>query len=573
MMQSWMLNTAWMLGCAREARAFSAATRRVETAQSRVLQEMLAANRETVFGRRHGFSRIGSARDFQQRVPLSRYEDYATLIARIGAGAPNVLTRDAVELLEPTSGTTGGEKLIPFTGTLRRQFQRAVGAWMANLLWRRPAIRKGRAYWSISPLAGPPRRTAGGVQIGFADDAAYLSTWEQWALGRLLVVPGQVARIADADTFRYVTLYQLLAASDLSLISIWSPTFLPALLAPLERWQEQLCADLARGSPSFGSPLPLPLPVPLTRNLHLRPRPRRAEFLRHLFRATMPLAERLRQIWPNLALISTWADAGAARYLPALRQLFPAVEIQPKGLLATEGCVSFPLVDAPASILAVRSHFLEFEPLDGMGPLRMAHELDRGGRYRVIITTGGGLYRYGLRDEIEVVAFQNQCPLVRFLGKSDCISDLVGEKLGEPHVRAAMDAVFLRHGIQTGYATLVPVEGCPPRYRLYLQGPATVPDALVTDFEAALQGNPHYAGAIRLGQLAPVEVGLLDPQGAKAWDVYERRCVLQGARCGNIKPVALDPRPGWPEAFAPLALPASAHASAHPPAPAAAQSL
>ena len=150
-------------------------------------------------------------------------------------------------------------------------------------------------------------------------------------------------------------------------------------------------------------------------------------------------------------------------FLPALRELFPGVEIQPKGLLATEGFVSFPLGDRPGAALALRCHFFEFEELGGNARCRLAHELDRGGRYRVVLTTAGGLYRYQLRDEVEVVGFLRQCPLLRFLGKGDATSDLVGEKLAEPHVRAVLDRLFAAQSLQPPFALLVPVLDRPAR--------------------------------------------------------------------------------------------------------------
>jgi hypothetical protein len=171
-------------------------------------------------------------------VPLSSYDDYAAYLDRIAAGASNVLTRERVLLLEPTSGSTGGEKLIPYTAGLRHEFQRGVATWIADLFGQRPAVRQGRAYWSISPAAGSRRRTPGGIPIGFDDDAAYLGTVERLALDRLLIVPAAVARLADPESFQYCTLFHLLAAGDLALMSIWNPTFLTALLTPLHDWAE-----------------------------------------------------------------------------------------------------------------------------------------------------------------------------------------------------------------------------------------------------------------------------------------------------------------------------------------------
>src|SRR5262245_52606599 len=112
---AWVLNSAWMLSCVPEVRRFQRATCRVASTQETLLREILRRNQNTSFGRRHDFSRLQTVRDYQRQVPLSLHEDYHDHIARISAGVPNVLTAERVELLQPTSGTTSGEKLIPYT--------------------------------------------------------------------------------------------------------------------------------------------------------------------------------------------------------------------------------------------------------------------------------------------------------------------------------------------------------------------------------------------------------------------------------------------------------------------------
>jgi hypothetical protein len=548
----WLLNTAWMIKCSAEADAFARASRRVADTQVQLLLQTLRANRDTDFGRIHRFRDITDARTYQEQVPLATHADFAGRIRRIAAGEANVLTAEPVRLLEPTSGTTGGEKLIPYTAGLRRQFQRGVAAWITDLFRRRPAVRGGRAYWSLSPMLGPPRRSPGGLPIGFDDDTAYLGWTEQLALRRLLVTPPGVARLTDMDSFRYWTLLTLLAAGDLALISIWSPTFLTALLAPLGEWRERLCHDLRCGSLSPPIPLAEEMVRPFRRQL--RPDPRRADHLDRVLRSSTPWADRLRHVWPRLALISCWADAAARQFLPELREQFPDVEVQPKGLLATEGLVSFPLIDRPGSALALRCHFFEFEEW-GSGYCRLAHQLDHGGRYRVILTTAGGLYRYHLRDEVEVVGAHHQCPLIRFVGKSDATSDLVGEKLAEAHVRVVLDRLLTAQALQPRFALLVPVLRRPAHYRLYIQAAGITAESpllgpLRKGLEDGLMENPYYRHAVATGQLAPAEVTALDPAGVSAWVLYERGCLKEGQKCGNIKPMALDRRAGWPEAFA-----------------------
>ena len=50
--------------------------------------------------------------------------------------------------------------------------------------------------------------------------------------------------------------------------------------------------------------------------------------------------------------------------------------------------------------LAIGSHFFEF--IDANGCARLAHQLERGVDYTVVVTTGGGLYRYRLADRVSV---------------------------------------------------------------------------------------------------------------------------------------------------------------------------
>jgi GH3 auxin-responsive promoter len=80
------LNTAWMLKCLPEAEAFQRATRRVSQTQAALLAAIVRHNRNTEFGRAHGFSGIARVRAYQERVPLSSYEDYAPFIERIAEG-------------------------------------------------------------------------------------------------------------------------------------------------------------------------------------------------------------------------------------------------------------------------------------------------------------------------------------------------------------------------------------------------------------------------------------------------------------------------------------------------------
>lgn len=62
------------------------------------LRTLLIHNCKTAFGRDHNFKKLirkdSLAHSFAQQVPLSSYEAYEPLIARISKGEANVLTAD-----------------------------------------------------------------------------------------------------------------------------------------------------------------------------------------------------------------------------------------------------------------------------------------------------------------------------------------------------------------------------------------------------------------------------------------------------------------------------------------------
>jgi hypothetical protein len=238
-------------------------------------------------------------------------------------------------------------------------------------------------------------------------------------------------------------------------------------------------------------------------------------------------------------LISCWGDAHAALSLAELARVFPGVEIQPKGLIATEGFVTIPFQDAWP--LAIRSHFFEFLPEDGGGP-RFAWEIEEGRIYSVVLTTGGGLYRYGLQDRVRVEGFLEKTPSLRFLGKEGHISDLRGEKLHESFVAEVLARVL--DGLAPRFAMLAP-DG-EVGYVLLLETDAVPPASLAERLEAELVANPHYRLCRALGQLAAVRVRRLGPG---AYARYLDRCRQRGQRWGDVKPLALSPLSGWEEAL------------------------
>lgn len=539
-------NTVWMAACFREAQAFRRSTGAVRQTQARLLRRIVHDNRQTWFGEQHRFSTISSVEEFQDAVPISSYDEYRGTVDRIAQGESRVLTAERVELLEPTGGSSRGEKLIPYTASLRRAFQRAINVWIWDLYSSRPAVRQGTSYWSISPLASLPRKTSGGIPIGFDEDAAYLGSFEKMLVERTMAVPSTVALAQDIASCRYATLFFLLRDHRLSLISVWSPTFLTELLRFLWAHWDGLCRDVELGrisssaSTSHGS---------LWRQ-QFEPQPQRSQALCKLLSSSSSIADCIRTIWPKLRLVSCWADGPSSSYANNLRTYLDGVELQPKGLLATEAFVSVPLLSQAAPALAIRSHFFEFRPVDRSPletiPLLLAHELEVGCHYEVLVTTQGGLYRYQLHDQIEVVGFLRETPLLQFVGKTDATSDLVGEKLNAAHVESVLQSAFRELDLSPRFAQLI-ADKANANYLLRLFDPSLssssqIIEQLCQSLDAGLSTNSAYRYARSLAQLKSPTIELLQESGVDA-SVADDLCrkTAAGQRLGDIKTSTLLP--------------------------------
>jgi hypothetical protein len=227
--------------------------------------------------------------------------------------------------------------------------------------------------------------------------------------------------------------------------------------------------------------------------------------------------------------------------------MFPGVFIQGKGLLATEGFVTLPYhrkgVDSCAPVLAVTTHFFEFKGVAD-GKIYLAHQLEKGQVYEVILTTGGGLYRYQLCDLVEVDQYYKLAPCLKFLGKGEMVSDLCGEKLHETHVQGVIEKCFSRYSLYPTFCFLAPeVEDGSPRYVLYLEGvnKSVALRAVLREIDQMLCENFHYAYCRRLGQLAPLSGYVLEP-GSK--ELYIAQKASQ-RRLGTLKVSCLERSTGW----------------------------
>lgn len=82
--------------------------------QEKILQNFLRSNAETVFGKKYSVQDIQTYADFRSSVPVSSYEDIFPYIERMQKGEHAVLTHTVVREYAKSSGTANGRsKFIP----------------------------------------------------------------------------------------------------------------------------------------------------------------------------------------------------------------------------------------------------------------------------------------------------------------------------------------------------------------------------------------------------------------------------------------------------------------------------
>ena len=464
------------------------ALRNPERAQKRVLNRLIKSLRETDYGVSLALS---ESSDFAEKVPLVDFSDLAPWVAKQKDGRPALLPHPP-RFYERTSGSTGAPKDIPYSSGLLKSFGRLFVLWARDLYRGVPGLGQGRVYFSISPQlnsAGTDR------EHGLQDDRDYLPAPVRWLLGdRFLSVPGAQNATTTAE-FLDATSLALLKAEDLQVISVWSPSFLTVILDHIQ---------------SHGDRLATLLPE------------KRGEAVQ----AALENQEPWRAIWPNLSLLSLWEDGQAAPMAKALEERLPGVLVQGKGLLATEAPMTLPRVGTHGQEPLLTEVYFEFQ--DSEGELHGLHALELDTEYSVIISTPGGLFRYRTHDWVRVVGQVGATPTLRFVGRRNKTSDLVGEKLSEAFVVEVLAGLELPDGRRV----LAPGSDRKGYLLLLEQEPADRA-SLAEALDRALSSAHHYGLARDLGQIQSAQVRVIPNLS---------RCLMEsgsGPSYGNTKISAL----------------------------------
>lgn len=454
----------------------------MENRQKKMISDILRTTADTAYGRKQGIHAAMGYSAFSRKVDIT--EEYTQLegyIESILLGKPKVLTSEEVLFCETTSGTSGFEKIIPYTHSMRSKVEAGIFIWLNALKRLFPAAFSGPSFWSLSPLLKTPYVSSGGIRVGIASDAELLHERNHSYISDLVIQPSTETSYRDTEEFYHNILTHLLCEAELSFISIWSPTYLLQLDKILRNRRFELLEAATLSSD-------------------------RRDYLNNVLNGNFTW----KQIWPNLSLLSCWKDAQASLWCHDLKRIGGNIKIQGKGLVSTEGISSIP-IDEDRPVLAYTCHFFEFRDTETTEVLP-SWEVEKNRSYELILTNGSGLVRYATGDMVRITGSFGTVPRIQFLGRSSSTSDLVGEKVSEAMLITAFNsAVQLLPDIQQFIKVIFQpqmISGS-VQYVMHLENlDHSCLDTLRSAVEKELCRNPYYAQALRLGQLKPLRTSL-----------------------------------------------------------------
>lgn len=519
--------------------AFLDATADAAAAQHEKLVAILRANADCAYGREHAFASIQGARDFRCRVPVVGYDDLQPLVERMMRGEPGVLVSEPVRFFCVTSGTTGRAKHIPCTLGFLQDFGRHLGAWHEVFRRSFPGASARRCLSVVNSFA--EGHTEAGIPYGA------MTRILAWLKGDEAeeAVPSTCFTPRDSDSRYYAILRFALEVPLRAVIAI-NPGTLLLLCRKLNQFADDLIDDLRHGT--------IASRVDVAGRSHLeslcRARPDEAlrlEALRERHGELRPA-----DIWP-LEGLACWLGGSAGFFAQQLPRWFGPVPVLELGLLASEGAFSTPVATGTAEgVLAIRSHFFEFIPEERHGEAQgqrfpstlLAHEVEIGKCYVLLVTGSNGLYRYDMGDVVRVTGRLGSTPCIEFLHKAGGMLSATGEKVGESHVTlAAQRAASALGVVLAGFSATVRLERDLPRYVFVVEPregwtPAQR-DPLARRLDEELQAaNIEYEQKRKRGAIDSPLLVVVPP------GTYERhrlRRVVQGASDLQVKPPVLFP--------------------------------
>ena len=502
-----------------------------------LLKSIIRTNRNTEFGKLHGFDRIRSLEDFRQSVPPSGYEDYEPYIERMKNGEKNLITASKVLGYSRTSGSSGVPKYIPATNASLKAYVRYT--WTRALALGAAALkRQGKSY---QPGRGVYLSPATNETLPNGLPCSNIAEIGAREYGRFypFILMQTSKRMYDMHDGDYIYCMYRFALQDPDATFFFSVFFSVNVsqLAYLKKNWRTIVDDIEKGG--IDKSIELTPEARAHYEKYAKPDPARAAYLREQFEKGFD-ETLFKRLWPNLAVICGIGNASFKSAAEHIRTVAGDVPFDFSIYGASEGLVAacYELENTDMQLLT-DSCFYEFVPFgeDDEERYLTLDQVEAGQKYELLITTFAGLYRYRLKDVIEVKGFRGKCPLISFVFRKGQMFNIAGEKFSEEDARTTIEMFEKKHGVEIGHWLFYQDESVQPnRYALIVESDADVDwDASVDEIEDLIgQCNKRYPSQRAKSYIDRLVILHQQPGTHDAWAA---RCIEKGASAAQVKPV------------------------------------
>ena len=506
-----------------------------------LLMQIIRNNQNTEFGKAHHFDRIKTIDDFKRLVPPSVYDDYAAGMERVKAGEENVFTASKILGFSRTSGSSGMPKYIPATEASLQAYVKYT--WTRALALGAKALKEqGKSY---HPGRGVFLSPATNELLPNGMPCSNIAEIGAREYGRfypyILTVPTR--RLFDMHDGDYIYNIYRFALADEDVTFIFSVFFsinVSQLSYLREHWR-LIVDDIEKGV--ISDEVDLKPEVRKELSALVEPMPARAAYLRKQFEQGFD-ETLFKRLWPNLTVLCSIGNASFKPAADYIRRYAKGVPFDFSIYGASEAligaCTELENTDMQ---LLTDSCFYEFVPEDAFDnhgedlQTLTLDQLEQGKKYEILITTQAGLYRYHLKDVIEVKRFRNKCPMISFVYRKGQLFNVAGEKFSEEDARSTIERFEEAHGIKVDHWLFYQDDSVVPnRYALAVECDADL------DWEACIDELEGYMGHYNKrypSQRAKCFISrmIVRRQQPGTHDAWAQLCISRGASAAQIKPV------------------------------------
>ena len=355
----------------------------------KLLLRILEQNKDTEYGRKYGFANIHSIEEYQKKVPVSVYDDYAGYILRMSEdGEENLITSGKVVHYNKSSGTVGNPKRIPLTEEAFQVFQKYNGPYRMGLVAKELGEDwiNGRNM-SIAESIAEIQHVKSGVTYG-ALSVKMIGEFRPY-LGMSFTSPDEAIYPESETNTRYLHARFGLMDQDLTNMAANFLGFLLEVLRYMEQHWELLVNDIEQGTIDLGIKMSEEVRSSLLKKI--QPMPERAQELRGIFMQGFeePIVPKL---WPHAQFLTGVGSGGFKVYADKIKEKYMGEKIARyfTGINASEGMISVPYrLNDEKSVPVPDSMFYEFLPTDAdddFSKIVTIDQLETGKEYEVIVT-------------------------------------------------------------------------------------------------------------------------------------------------------------------------------------------